>query len=92
MPVSIGIAPTRTLAKMASRFAKKYPGYNKCCVIDTEEKAEKAMRLVAVEDVWGIGRRSKEKLEYHGVRTAGPSGEQEEHNDEPQLCHHADGV
>lgn len=70
MPVSIGIAPTRTLAKMASRFAKKYPGYNKCCVIDSEEKAEKAMRLVAVEDVWGIGRRSKEKLEYHGIRTA----------------------
>ena len=70
MPVSIGIAPTRTLAKMASRYAKKYPGYNKCCVIDTEEKAEKAMRLFPIEDVWGIGRRSKEKLEYYGVHTA----------------------
>lgn len=70
MPVSIGIAPTRTLAKMASRFAKKYPGYNKCCVIDSEEKAEKAMRLLAVEDVWGIGRRSTEKLRYYGIHTA----------------------
>ena len=70
MPVSIGIGTTRTMAKMASRFAKKFPGYNKCCVIDTDEKAEKAMRLFAVEDIWGIGRRSTEKLNYHGVRTA----------------------
>ncbi|MBO5675977.1 MAG: Y-family DNA polymerase [Bacteroidaceae bacterium] len=70
MPVSIGIGTTRTMAKMASRFAKKFPGYNKCCVIDSDEKAEKAMRLFAVEDIWGIGRRSTEKLNYHGVRTA----------------------
>ena len=32
MPVSIGIAPTKTLAKVASKFAKKYPGYHHCCV------------------------------------------------------------
>ena len=40
MPVSIGIAPTKTLAKVASHFAKKYPGYNKCCVIDDDWKRE----------------------------------------------------
>lgn len=70
MPVSLGIAPTRTLAKVASKFAKKYPAYHKCCVIDTEEKRLKALSLFPIEDVWGIGRRYAEKLKYHGVQTA----------------------
>ena len=38
IPVSIGIAPTKTLAKMANKFAKKYPAYNRLCIIDTEER------------------------------------------------------
>ena len=38
MPVSIGLAPNKTLAKMASHFAKKYQGYRHCCMIDTDEK------------------------------------------------------
>lgn len=70
MPVSIGIAPTRTLAKMASKYAKKYPAYHKCCLIDTEEKRLKALKLFPVEDVWGVGRRYTEKLNYMGVHTA----------------------
>ena len=44
MPVSIGIGPTKTLAKMASHYAKHYPGYNHCCYIDTDEKRIKACR------------------------------------------------
>ncbi|MDD6803508.1 MAG: Y-family DNA polymerase, partial [Prevotellaceae bacterium] len=44
-PVSIGIAPNKTLAKVASHFAKKVAGYNHCCIIDTEEKREKALKL-----------------------------------------------
>ncbi len=70
MPVSIGIAPNKTLAKVASHFAKKYPGYNHCCLIDTEEKREKALRLYPVEDVWGIGRRYAARLASYGVMTA----------------------
>ena len=70
MPVSLGIASSNTLAKMASKFAKKYPAYNKCCVIGTEEQREKALRLFPVSDVWGIGRRISRKLEYIGVNTA----------------------
>lgn len=70
MPVSLGIATTNTLAKMASKFAKKYPAYNKCCVIGTEEQREKALRLFPVGDVWGIGRRIRRNLEYIGVNTA----------------------
>lgn len=70
MPVSLGIAPTNTLAKMASKYAKKYPAYNKCCVIGTEEQREKALKLFPVGDVWGIGRRIRKSLEYIGVTTA----------------------
>lgn len=70
LPVSLGIASTNTLAKMASKYAKKYPAYNKCCVIGTEEQREKALRLFPVGDIWGIGRRIRRNLEYIGVNTA----------------------
>lgn len=70
MPVSLGIAPTKTLAKMASKYAKKYPAYNKCCVIGNDEQREKALRLFPVGDVWGIGRRITRTLEYFGIQTA----------------------
>lgn len=70
MPVSIGIAPNKTLAKVASHFAKKYPGYNHCCVIDSEAKRIKALSLFSVEEVWGVGRRYAAKLVDYGVKTA----------------------
>jgi len=70
VPVSVGIAETKTLAKIASHFAKKYPGYKKCCVIDDIEKRVKALQLTPIEDVWGIGRRSFDKLKSNGIRTA----------------------
>lgn len=70
MPVSLGIASTKTLAKMASKFAKKYPGYNKCCLIGDESQREKALRLFPVRDVWGIGRRMTRCMEYLGIQTA----------------------
>lgn len=70
IPISLGVAPTRTLAKMASKFAKRYKGYEGCCLIDTDEKREKALRLFPVADVWGVGWRGAKKLDYHGVRTA----------------------
>ena len=70
IPVSIGIAPTKTLAKVASRFAKKYRGYRHCCVIDNEEKRLKALTLTDIEDIWGIGRRYANKLSSIGIKTA----------------------
>jgi len=70
MPVSVGIAPTKTLAKCADRYAKDYPGYRKCCVIDTDEKRVKALQGYPVGRVWGIGRRSQARLEEIGVTTA----------------------
>ena len=70
IPVSIGLAPTKTLAKMASHFAKKYPGYRHCCIIDTPEKRLKALKLYPIGEVWGIGRRYAARLEAEGVHTA----------------------
>ena len=70
MPVSVGIASNKTLAKVASHFAKKYHGYNHCCVIDNDEKRTKALKLFPVEDVWGVGRRYAARLASYGVRTA----------------------
>ena len=70
IPISLGIAPTKTLAKMASKFAKKYKGYEGVCLMDTDEKREKALKLFEVADVWGIGHRSVEKLNYYGIKTA----------------------
>lgn len=70
VPVSIGVAPTKTLAKAASHFAKTYKGYKGVCMIDTDEKRLKALELTPIEDVWGIGRRFAPKLREKGIRTA----------------------
>ena len=70
MPVSIGLASNKTLAKVASHFAKKYQGYRHCCLIDTEERRTKALKLYPIGEVWGIGRRYAAKLQAMGVTTA----------------------
>lgn len=70
IPVSIGVAPTKTLAKIASHFAKKYGGYKGVCMMDTDEKRIKALSLTPVDDVWGIGRRLAPKMKDWGIRTA----------------------
>ena len=70
IPVSIGIAPNKTLAKVASHFAKRHQGYRHCCVIDNEEKRKKALKLFPIDDVWGIGRRYTARLQAMGVNTA----------------------
>lgn len=70
IPVSIGLAPTRTLAKIASKYAKQYPAYNGVCIIDSDEKRQKALQGFAIEDVWGIGRQARKKLLPAGVVTA----------------------
>ena len=70
MPVSIGLAPNKTLAKIASKLAKKFEVYKHCCMIDTDYKREKALEWCPIEDVWGIGRRYAAKLQALGCRTA----------------------
>ena len=67
IPVSVGIARTKTLAKVASKFAKKYRGYESVCMIDTEEKRRKALSMFELADIWGIGARSFAKLQALGI-------------------------
>ena len=61
IPMSVGIAPSKTLAKIGSKFAKQYKGYRSVCMIDTEEKRRKALAAVELSDVWGIGRADAKK-------------------------------
>ena len=70
LPISIGLAPNKTLAKIASKLAKKYAAYKHCCMIDTDYKREKALEWCPIEDVWGIGRRYAAKLQALGCKTA----------------------
>lgn len=70
IPVTLGIAPTKTLAKVASKYGKRYKGYDGVCLIDTVERRVKALKGLCITDVWGIGRRNAKKLDYYGVRTA----------------------
>lgn len=70
IPVSIGVAPTKTLAKTANHFAKKYSGYKNVCLIDTEEKRIKALQQTEIGDVWGIGRQLRKTLAYYSIKTA----------------------
>ncbi|PZR23567.1 MAG: SOS mutagenesis and repair protein UmuC [Flavobacterium psychrophilum] len=71
IPVCVGIAPTKTLAKAANRIARKYPDRTKgAYVIDSEEKRIKALKWLKIEDVWGIGYRTVKKLKARNVFTA----------------------
>lgn len=70
IPTSLGIAPTRTLAKIASRFAKKYPAYRSVCAIDNEYRRRRALGLTPAGDIWGIGRRLVKRLANYGIHTA----------------------
>ena len=70
IPVSVGVAPTKTLAKVASKLCKRYPKLRGGCFMHRPQDIEKVLRNFPAEDVWGIGRRMMKKLEAMGVRTA----------------------
>ena len=70
IPVSVGIAPTKTLAKIASKLCKQYPKLKGGCYMHRPQDIEKVLRKFPIEDVWGIGRRSAPKLHSIGVHTA----------------------
>jgi DNA polymerase V len=71
IPISIGFAPTKALAKVANKIAKKFPERTQSCyVIDTEEKRIKALKWTEIVDVWGVGRQHAKRLKVIGVNTA----------------------
>ena len=70
IPVSVGIAPTKTLAKIASKLCKQYPKLRGGCYMHRAQDIEKVLRKYPIEDVWGIGRKSAAKLHERYVKTA----------------------
>lgn len=69
IPTSIGIASTKTLAKIASHFAKKYRAYRGVCTIDNDYRRRRALELTEIRSVWGIGRRLAKQLAIYGIQT-----------------------
>lgn len=71
IPVCIGIGPTKALAKVANRIAKKFPlHHNGVYLINNQDKIEKALKWLKCEDIWGIGRRLSKRLAYISCHTA----------------------
>jgi DNA polymerase V len=71
IPICIGVAPSKTLAKTANKIAKKFPEKtNGVYVIDSEIKRINALKWQPVQDVWGIGRRFAEQLAQINVKSA----------------------
>ena len=71
IPVSIGFAPTKALAKVANRISKKFDKKTKgIYTIDSEEKREKALKWLKIEDVWGIGYKHAIRLKSYKVDKA----------------------
>jgi DNA polymerase V len=71
IPVSIGIAPTKSLAKIANKIAKKYTQQTRSVhIINTDEVRIKALKWTKVEDVWGIGRQHAKRLYALGINNA----------------------
>ncbi len=70
IPVSIGISPTKTLAKIASKLCKQYPALKGGCLMYRPQDVGKVLARLPVGEIWGIGRRSRAKLERLGVSSA----------------------
>ena len=70
IPVSVGIAPTKTLAKIASKLCKQYPKLRGGCYMHRPQDIEKVLRKFPIEDVWGIGRKTARKLHDRNISTA----------------------
>ncbi|NLY75862.1 MAG: Y-family DNA polymerase [Firmicutes bacterium] len=70
IPVSVGIGPTKVLAKTANHYAKKAPENHGIYVLDGPAKIDEALKLFAIDEVWGIGRQYSKLLKSIGVETA----------------------
>lgn len=68
--VCVGIAPTKTLAKLANHAAKQYPATQGVVDLSDASRQQRLMALLPVDKVWGIGRRLSLRLEKMGIITA----------------------
>ncbi|MEG3640822.1 Y-family DNA polymerase [Magnetococcus sp. PR-3] len=70
IPVSVGIAPTKTLAKVANHYAKKFPTFNGVLDLTDPQRRKKALHKLPVDELWGVGRRWSKRLNQSGIYTA----------------------
>ena len=71
IPISIGIAPTKALAKVSNRIAKKFPNQTEgVYLINSKEKRIKALKWLRIEDVWGIGFMHSKRLKKYKINNA----------------------
>lgn len=68
IPVGVGIGPTKTLAKVANWHAKKRG--NGLTILSTSAQCEAVLRIMPIEEVWGVGRKHCKRLRSYGVQTA----------------------
>lgn len=70
IPVGVGVAKTKSLSKMANKFAKKVTKNNGVYVVDTTEKRRYLLKINRVKDIWGIGKKHTVRIENTGAITA----------------------
>jgi len=70
IPTCVGIAPTKTLAKLANYGAKKYPQTGGVVDLSNRQRQRKLLAITPVDEVWGVGRRITERLQRMGISTA----------------------
>lgn len=70
IPISLGLAPTKTLAKVANHIAKKQAQHQGVYTIATEQQRIEALKNIEIGEVWGIGRQYSRFLARYGVNTA----------------------
>ena len=70
MAVCVGIAPTKTLAKLANHAAKQYPATRGVVDLTDPIRQKKLLGLMPVHEIWGVGRKLSERLNAMGITTA----------------------
>ena len=70
IPVGVGIAKTKSLSKIANKFAKKIPENKGVYVVDSDEKRSDLLTNTSLKDVWGIGRKHAIRISNTGAKTA----------------------
>lgn len=71
IPVGVGMASSKTLAKLANRAAKKVPKLQHVCVVENTTQRDWLLQWADVQDVWGVGSRIAKRLRLMGIHTAG---------------------
>jgi DNA polymerase V len=87
IPTCVGIAPTKTLAKLANRLARQH-GKNGVLLLETPAQCQKALALAPIEAIWGVGRRYARKLREMNINTGADLAALPEH----WLRRHMGGV